>query len=66
MRLIYCDLEGVQTRQIDEMYTKEELEPFMEQTLQIYLKWYLILVRSMTLKLKSAKSFTFPFGDFRR
>lgn len=65
VRLIYCDLEGVQTRQIDEMYTKEELEPFMEQTLQIYLKWYLILVRSMTLKLKSAKSFTFPFGDFR-
>lgn len=65
VRLIYCDLEGVQTRQIDQFYTKEELEPFMEKTLQIYLKWHLILVRSMALKLKTAKTLQFPFGEFR-
>ena len=41
------------------------LEPFVQETLRIYLDWYLILLRSMELKLKTAKTLQFPFGDFR-
>lgn len=65
VRLIYCDLEGQSERSFDQTYTREELEPFIEETLRIYLEWYLILIQSMQLKLKTAKTLTFPFGEFR-
>ena len=65
VRLIYCDLEGINQRCFDQIYTKEMLEPFVQETLRIYLDWYLILLRSMELKLKTAKTLQFPFGDFR-
>ena len=65
VRLIYCDLDGVLQRHFDQVYTKEQLQPFMEETLEIYLQWYFILQKSRQLKLKTAKELAFPFGEFR-
>lgn len=65
VRLIYCDIEGINQRQFDQVYTKEMLEPFVTETMKAYLDWYLILLRSMTLKVKTAKTLQFPFGEFR-
>lgn len=65
VRLIYCDLEGKLERAFNQVYTKEELKPFVEETVRIYLEWYFILRRSMQLKLKTAKTLMFPFGEFR-
>ncbi len=65
VRLIYCDIEGISQRHFDQVYTKEELEPFAYETVRIYLEWYFILLQSMELKLKTAKTLQFPFGDFR-
>ncbi len=65
VRLIYCDLDGINQRSFDQVYTKEMLEPFVNETMKIYLEWYFILLRSMELKLKTAKTLQFPFGDFR-
>ncbi|HAX72122.1 MAG TPA: ATP-dependent DNA helicase [Firmicutes bacterium] len=66
VRMIYCDLEGKQQRTFDHTYTLEILEPFVLETLEIYIDWYLILIDSMKKKLKTAKTLTFPFGDFRQ
>ena len=65
IRLIYCDLDGVLQRHFDQTYTREELKIFVDETLEIYLKWYFILMESTQLKLKTAKKLTFPFGEFR-
>ncbi|MDE5977448.1 MAG: PD-(D/E)XK nuclease family protein [Turicibacter sp.] len=65
VRLIYCDLDGIHQRHFDCVYTKETLEPFVFKTLRIYLEWYFILWRSTELKLKTAKTLQFPFGEFR-
>ena len=43
VRLIYCDLEGKLERAFNQVYTKEELKPFVEETVRIYLDWYFIL-----------------------
>lgn len=65
IRLIYCDLEGINQISFDQRYTLDELELFIHQTLKIYLQWYFILLQSMQLKLKTAKTLQFPFGEFR-
>ena len=31
LRLIYCDLEGINQRCFDQIYTKEMLEPFVQK-----------------------------------
>ena len=66
VRLIYCDLDGEQTREFDEVYGREELEDFVTKTLAIYLEWVVVLVNSQNEKLKTAKALAFPFGDFRK
>ena len=65
VRLIYCNLDGTEERAFDQEYTLDELEPFMNHTLEVYLQWYFILLKSMQLKLKTAKTLQFPFGEFR-
>lgn len=65
VRLIYCDIDGINQRHFDQVYTKEMLEPFVTETIKEYLEWYFILLRSMELKLKTAKTLQFPFGEFR-
>ena len=66
IRLIYCDLDGEQIREFDEVYKRDELEAFVIKTLEIYLDWLVILVDSQKEKLKTAKALAFPFGDFRK
>ncbi|MGL4335504.1 MAG: PD-(D/E)XK nuclease family protein, partial [Turicibacter sp.] len=66
VRLIYCDLNGKEQRSFDQVYTLAELEPFVYDALAIYVEWYLILLKSMQKKLKTAKTLTFPFGEFRQ
>jgi len=65
VRLIYCDLDGVLQRHFDQVYTKDQLQLFVDETLKIYLQWYFILLKSRELKLSSAKTLAFPFGEFR-
>jgi len=66
VRLIYCDLQGALKREFDKAFTLTELEPFIQATLKIYGEWYKILLKSQQLKMKTAKSLTFPFGEFRQ
>lgn len=66
VRLIYCDLDGKQTREFDEVYIRAELEDFVTKTLEIYLEWVVVLVKSQNEKLKTAKALAFPFGEFRK
>ena len=65
VRLIYCDLDGKETRSFDQLYEKEELEDFVYDTLKVYLDWIIILTRSQQQKLATTKELDFPFGDFR-
>ena len=66
IRLIYCDLDGEQTREFDEVYQLEELEDFVTKTLITYLDWIVVLIDSQKEKLETAKALAFPFGDFRK
>lgn len=66
VRLIYCDLQGALRREFDKEFTLEELEPFIQTTLKVYASWYKILLKSQQLKMKTAKTLAFPFGEFRQ
>ncbi len=66
IQLIYCDLTGTYTRTFDQVYTFEELQSFVQQTLKVYLAWYLILLAGMQDKLKTKNILNFPFGEFRQ
>lgn len=65
IRLIYCDLEGIQQRSFYQEYELEALEHFVRETLEIYVEWAAILAAAQGEKLKSAKALEFPFGKFR-
>lgn len=65
VRLIYCDLDGENTREFDEVYSLEELELFVTKTLEIYIQWAITLMESQSEKFKTARELEFPFGEFR-
>jgi len=65
VRIIYCDITGKKTRSFDENFDKEALHTFVCDTLEIYLDWILTLMNEQKLKLATAKTLDFPFGEFR-
>jgi len=66
IRLIYCDLEGSLKRAFDQEFTLDVLEPFVQNTLEIYGAWFKILTLSQQKKMAASKALTFPFGAFRQ
>jgi Rad3-related DNA helicase len=49
-----------------QVYSRSELEKFVEQTLARYLRWYRLVAEQARLTRQQAQALAFPFAQFRR
>ena len=61
----YVDLLDYRENRQTKIFTRAELEAFLQQTLLIYINWQQLLAKQIEATINSAQLLAFPFPEFR-